>query len=234
MPSRIAGFSHPQANAQRQTQIFLGPVAQLGGIGRTKANGGDRMAALRRIGDVHFHRAIRPPRLDRSPDGAGQQVMASPDVLDAFVVDHVQRGPQPVQVVRGGRAVPIFKKRRRMCAWRPVPIAADTVHPRPRFGGLVAEEHETHARRHHHPLLRSGNHHIDAPFVHLEWVTAQRGHAIRHQQGGMIQIVQHCTQGGNVVLERGRSVHMHRQHGLDLVRLVRRQTFGHAHRINRR
>ena len=52
--------------------------------------------------------------------------MTGPDLFDAFGVDHIQCGAQPIKMMGRGRAAMILKEFLRMGARRPIPIPADT------------------------------------------------------------------------------------------------------------
>ena len=99
--------------------------------------------------------------------------MALPDLLDPLLMDDIEGGAQAVEVMRRRRAAVVLIKLLRMGARRPVPIAAHAGQTRTGFLGPIVEKDEGHARRHHQPLLRSGDHDIDAPSVHLKALTAQ-------------------------------------------------------------
>ncbi len=117
--------------------------------------------------------------------------------------------------------------------WRPIPVIADPPACCARLFCPVVEKHKPKTCRCHQPLLTGRHHHVDAPIVHFEPVTAQRRNAVRHQQRRVPQRVQHRANGRRIVTDAGGCIHMHRQHRLDLVRGVLRQNFGDPVNVKR-
>ena len=154
------------------------------------------MRANVRVAHAHMQRTGAAPLIYRGPDRPGQGGMPGKNRHHAFVVQHIQRDTQPVKVMGRRGAVEIEAEHLGFDPRGPVPIARHPFQTRALCIGTGVEIDKAQPRRHHQPLLRGGDHHVDAPGIHAEFVTAQRGDAIHHQQRRMALFAQHPAQGG--------------------------------------
>ncbi len=158
--------------------------------------------------------------------------MAVPDCLDPLGLDQVERGAQPVEVMRGGRAAEILVEHLRVGAVRPVPVARHGTDALARLCRLVGKPHEAKTGGHHQALLAGGDGHVDAPGVHLEPVAGQRGDAIGHQECRVARCVKNVSQRLDIVSNRGGCIHMRGQHGADRMARVGAQRRLDAVKVN--
>ena len=148
--------------------------------------------------------------------------MPGEHVLQAFLEQHRERFPQPVQQrqrrrvgeVAGGVGL--------------LHVAEVEEHPRQlgrvvERGRLRAHGHDAEAGGQHEALLRAGHGAVDAPLVHPEVDAADRAHAVHHEERGMLGVVQRLPDPGHVAGDAGGGLVVGEEHGLDLVRLVGRE-----------
>ena len=152
--------------------------------------------------------------------------MALQHVFKAFFLDHRDGLVQTVKVVRRGGAVEVMREDLGRGAGAPIPVTADAGHLFAQGVGLVVEKDKAHAGGCHQPLLRAGDHHVDAPGVHLEPVAAERGHAIGHQKGRVAGGVHRVAGGLDVVPDAGRGIGVDGKNRLDLPLRVGAEPFG--------
>ncbi len=116
--------------------------------------------------------------------------------------NHRQRFAQAKKVMRRGGAAEVLVELGAERARLPPPVGRGKVGLAPRLQGAIVEVHKAEPRRHHHPLLARGDHHIDAPVIHAKLVAAERSDAVDREQGRVPRRVNGRAQRRNVVLDR--------------------------------
>src|SRR5271163_4679386 len=131
---------------------------------------------------------LESPRSDRAPRRLAMPLVPGEDMIEALLVQHVDRDVEAVEQV--GR------RRRGEEAAR---IVGDHPLPRPELLGrlglarerqrLLADRVEAEAGRQHQPLLRAGNADVDAPFVVAIVGAGEPGNGVDQEQSGMARSI---------------------------------------------
>ena len=162
---------------------------------------------------------VEPPRADGAAGGFGKPLVAREDVLEAFLVDHVDRFGEAVQQAGRRRVGEIPGRVHRQHV---VPREVRALQPRclHRLDGLGADRRERQAGRQHHALLRAGDGDVDAPLVVTEIGGGEAGNRIDHQQRRMADGVHRFAHLVDARAAAGRRLVVDDADGLDFVRLV--------------
>ena len=210
-----------QADAQHHAALVAAVVEQRLRVAPLHQDVGDRVGPLGRVDDVEGQHLAFDPLGHRGPRRFGQQGVAP---------DRRSPGPRPAacrcalrrreQQVLGRRAAVLLVVHLAL-AEGPVPVERAQVRRLVRGARPLVGGDEGQTRRRHQALLRARHGDVDAPGVHVERHAAERGHAVDHQQGGMLGRVDRLADGRDVVDDAGGGVDLHDQDGLDGVRPCR-------------
>ena len=126
-----------------------------------------------RINHIELKTAWRGPGLNGGPDSIGENGMTAPDILEPFILDHVNGFTHRIDVLDRSRAAVTQIVCRFGKAGCPIPLGR--AHISTFMGGyrLIAGPHKTETGRHHQALLTATNGYVNAPVIHQVFDTTQ-------------------------------------------------------------
>ena len=143
------------------------------------------MRSLLRFLDVKTDRTPLSPRLKSRPNRLAQLGMSRPNLVKAFLKNHVQGLSQTKKMMCRGGTIKILIEYFRIDPGQKIPVRGHKICPLTSFDHPVIEIHETQPRRGHQTFLAPCHHQVHPPGIHLKSITGQTRHAINHQQSGM-------------------------------------------------
>ena len=163
---------------------------------------------------------LEAPGGDGPAHAFGQPVVAGEDIVETFVEQQVDRGPQCTEHVERRR---IGEEAVLVGAHHVIEVEVAAAHAGLLAGGqrLLRHAEDGEARRHHEALLRARDADVHAPFVHAEVDGGERAHGIDEEQGRVVCLVHGAAHGGNIAGDAGGRLIVSDEHGLVAVAACR-------------